>query len=408
MRTASGLAYRCAVAALGVTLVLGVAGCTVPGAISSEATEDIVAQAASMAGVAPEDVAIVVDGNVYTQQDVDHYVEQARAIWGFSDDASYSAYLEGAGRTDWDVRKEVMCTLIRNTLIRSDAEKQGVSVDDEAVQDYINLLAERYPSHSAWLQALSNSGYTEETYTTTVRLDLLSEALKQAVIPEPELTEDQIQQYAVVVAPTLAGRRSSHILFSNGDYDTAVEVYQQLQDGADFAEMAREYSIDGTGANGGDVGWDSVGNFVSDYEEALEKLEPGEMSPIVKSQFGYHIILCTEKYEPTYLEDGSIDLSTIPDDLMDIIKDSMSESLTDQMFNTYLENLEASATLAVFDEEGNQVTPEELGLATEVRPLESSSGADEVIDQAGDDAEVIDQTVIVDAEVDSVVSTSSL
>ncbi|MBS5479405.1 MAG: peptidylprolyl isomerase, partial [Coriobacteriia bacterium] len=259
-------------------------------------------------------------------------------------------------------------------------------------------LEERYPSRSAWLQALSNSGYTEESYTTTVRLDLLSKALKDAVITAPELTEEQIQQYTVMVAPTLAGRRSSHILFSNDDFETAVDVYQRLLDGADFAEMAREYSIDGTGANGGDVGWDSVGNFVSDYESALRKLEPGEMSPVVKSQFGYHIILCTEKYEPTYLDDGTIDLSSIPDDLMDIIKASMSESLEDQMFNTYLSNLEATATLAAFDENGNQVSPDELGLSTEEIPLNGDTSSDEAID------DVIDPNV--DNDVDSVVSTS--
>lgn len=403
MRIASGWAYGCVGVALGVMLTVGAAGCAAfPGATSSEATEgsmeDIVRQAADSVGISQEDVAIVVDGRVFTQQDVDRYVKQSRAILGFSDDEAYSDYLEGAGISSWDFRKQVMRTLIRNTLIKSDADEHGVTVDDATVQAYIGRLEERYPSRSAWLQALSNSGYTEESYTTTVRLDLLSKALKDAVITAPELTEEQIQQYAVMVAPTLAGRRSSHILFSNDDFETAVDVYQRLLDGADFAEMAREYSIDGTGANGGDVGWDGVGNFVSDYESALRKLEPGEMSPVVKSQFGYHIILCTEKYEPTYLDDGTIDLSSIPDDLMDIIKASMSESLEDQMFNTYLSNLEATATLAAFDENGNQVSPDELGLSTEEIPLDGDTSSDEAID------DVIDPNV--DNDVDSVVSTS--
>ena len=405
MRSAFGLAYRCAGAALGITLILGAAGCAAlpqSTATSSEATEDIVLQAASSAGVAREDVAIVVDGKVFTQQDVDRFVKQARAIWGFSDDASYSAYLDGAGRTDWDVRKEIMAALIRNALIQSDAARHDIAIDDAAVQSYIDRLEERYPSRSAWLQALSNSGYTEESYKATVRIDLLSRALKGTVVPEPELSQDQIQQYAVVVAPTLAGRRSSHILFSNNDFETALEVYQKLRDGADFAEMAREYSIDGTGASGGDVGWDSVGNFVSDYEDALDKLSPGEMSPIIKSQFGYHIILCTEQYEPTYLPDGSIDLDAIPDDLMDIITSSMCENLTDQMYDTYLSNLEASSTLAVFDEKGTQVDPTELGLSDEVRPLESSEEADAMISQAGAEGNLVDPSVGTD--VDSVVS----
>ena len=407
MRNTSGLAYRCAGVALGVTLILGASGCSALSgttASSSEAaTNDIVSQAASSAGIPREEVAIVVDGRVFTQKEVDRYVKQARAIMGFSSDDSYSAYFDGSGLTDWDVRKQVMCTLIRNSLIKGDAERHDVTVDDETVQAYIDRLEERYPSRSAWLQALSDSGYTEQSYTTTVRLDLLSEALKNVVIPEPELSEDQIKQYAVVVAPTLAGRRSSHILFSNNDYETALDVYQQLKDGADFAEMAKEYSIDGTGANGGDVGWDSVGNFVYDYEVALNRLEPGEMSPIVKSQFGYHIILCTEEYEPTYLDDGTIDLDAIPEDLMDIIKSSMRENLVDQMFNTYLANLEATSTLAAFDQEGNQVSPEDLGLATETSPLEGDSEVEDVFDPDTQDDGIIDPAV--DDDVDTVVST---
>ena len=159
------------------------------------------------------------------------------------------------------------------------------------------------------------------------------------------------------------------------------------------------------------MGWDRQVALTSEYQEALDKLEPGEMSPIVKSQFGYHIILCTEKYEPTYLEDGSIDLSTIPSDLMEIIQTSMKDSLSNQMFETYVSNLEATAALAVFDEDATQVPPEEIGLATQVVPIEEDSQIDDAVENAEDAVDAIvtepsqsdDQTVPSPSTIGSVV-----
>ncbi len=411
MRIAPKLAHGLICMALGVVCVAGAGGCDLSGDGSTSSNVDIVADAASNAGVAREDVAIVVEGTVFTQDQVDEFVMQLRATNGLSDEADYQAYLEGSGLTEWDVRKSVMRQVIRSVLILKDAQAQGIAVDDDTVRSRIDQLESRYPSHEAWLRALSASGYTEESYYTSVLVDVVSRQLQDKMIPEPKLTDEQIQQYAVLVAPTLAGRRSSHILFSKDDYATATEVYQRLLDGEDFAEMAREYSIDGTGANGGDMGWDSQVALTSEYQEALDKLEPGEMSPIVKSQFGYHIILCTEKYEPTYLEDGSIDLSTIPSDLMEIIQTSMKDSLSNQMFETYVSNLEATAALAVFDEDATQVPPEEIGLATQVVPIEEDSQIDDAVENAEDAVDAIvtepsqsdDQTVPSPSTIGSVV-----
>lgn len=351
---------------------LGAAGCTSsqttgghsPGTSQVASSDADPRSAADSVGISRTDVAAVVDGTVITQDEVDARVWQRRSADGLTSEESYESYLQSAGITAWDVRRDAIEDLVRDALVEKDAASRGITVSDAEVDADIDQLRSRYPSEGAWLEALGTSGYDEDSYRRAIRSSMLTSRLRAAVVPDEEPTQTEVAQYAVAFAPTLAGRRSSMILFSQDDHELAEQVYQQLQDGADFAEMAREYSIDGSAPAGGDVGWDSLGSFDPAYQEALDQLEPGEMSPIVQTRFGYHIILCTDRYEPTYEEDGSVDLADIPGDLMARMVDSMRSSLAEQRFSAYLSTLLSKVTLAVFDEDGNQVPISELGVAS--------------------------------------------
>ena len=87
--------------------------------------------------------------------------------------------------------------------------------------------------------------------------------------------------------------------------------------------------------------------------------------------------MCTDKYEAVLDAEGNIDLDAIPQDLMQTIIDSMSQNLTEQLFNHYIGNLEAKTPIAVFNAQGEQVPVEEIGLAVEVVTNEPS--VDEVV-----------------------------
>ena len=86
---------------------------------------------------------------------------------------------------------------------------------------------------------------------------------------------------------------ASHILVE--DEKLAGEILNKLKGGADFAEMAKEYSIDGSAAQGGSLGTFGKGVMVPEFENAAFALKPGEISDVVKSKFGYHIIKVTGK-----------------------------------------------------------------------------------------------------------------
>jgi len=77
---------------------------------------------------------------------------------------------------------------------------------------------------------------------------------------------------------------------------------QQILDGADFAELARENSDDPVAAQGGDLGWSNPGDYVPEFEQVLKELQPGEISQPFKTQFGWHIVQLLERREQDMTE----------------------------------------------------------------------------------------------------------
>ncbi len=82
--------------------------------------------------------------------------------------------------------------------------------------------------------------------------------------------------------------RCAHILVEKESL--AKEILAKLQAGESFSKLAEQYSIDGSRRRGGDLGTFGRGMMVKPFEEASFKLKPGEISGLVKTQFGYHII----------------------------------------------------------------------------------------------------------------------
>ena len=82
--------------------------------------------------------------------------------------------------------------------------------------------------------------------------------------------------------------RCAHILVEK--FSEAQEILEHLKRGADFAKTAEARSMDGSRRRGGDLGWFGYGVMVKPFEQAAFALEKGQISDIVKSEFGYHII----------------------------------------------------------------------------------------------------------------------
>jgi parvulin-like peptidyl-prolyl isomerase len=128
---------------------------------------------------------------------------------------------------------------------------------------------------------------------------------------------------------------ASHILVK--DEATAKEVQAKLKAGEKFEDLAKTYSIDGSAANGGSLGTFGRGAMVKEFEDAAFALKPGEISDIVKTKFGYHIIKVTDKNQgtKTYEEAKDSIISNLVGQeaqkkILDLKKKTKIEYLTDE------------------------------------------------------------------------------
>lgn len=362
-----------------------VAGCSASAStVVSADTQAMVDEALEAANIDQSDVAAVVDSQVITQDEVDLAVTVERRRLGLTSDFSYTNYLESNDMTEWDFRATVIQNVIDDVLLEQAAADYGVEVSDEEVQAAVNEVADLYPSHASFVTAITNSGYTEDGYTAATRRQILTAKVRDAVVPEIDPTDEQLKRYARTVLSGIETRRSSFILFTQDSYALACEVKAQLDAGADFAELASQYSTDQTASQGGDNGWDFLNPPAQEYQEALDQLEPGEVSPIVRTRFGYYIIKCTGYYQAQSDESGTIDLESVPEDIKSSVRESLCESLKAQLFDLFVNNLEATSAIAVFDQNGVQVSAEQVGLATQTV---YNPTVDDVIEEVQEEAQ---------------------
>ncbi|MFC4353558.1 peptidylprolyl isomerase [Chryseomicrobium palamuruense] len=159
-------------------------------------------------------------------------------------------------------------------------------VSDEQVQAALDADKEEYGEN--FEAYIAQQGYNEESYKKFLKLNLLQE---EALIENVEASEEEIQAKYDAQKTEVNAR---HILVE--DEAIANEVKQKLEDGGDFAELAKEYSTEPQAqTSGGDLGWFGKGQMVPEFEEVAFSLEPGVISDPVQTSFGFHIIEVVEK-----------------------------------------------------------------------------------------------------------------
>lgn len=176
--------------------------------------------------------------------------------------------------------------LIENEVMQAEVERRDIAVTREhrqraeqrVVQDFGG--PEVFGAFDDWFQ--------ERIIERNARFLAFLEA-----VAEPPSEEELREIYEADPAP-YSRTCSSHILVETEE--EAVEIRTLLDEGADFAELARERSIDpGSGQAGGDLGCNPPGTFVPEFETALESLSEGEISQPVQSDFGWHVIRLDER-----------------------------------------------------------------------------------------------------------------
>lgn len=295
-------------------------------------------------------MAATVNGTEIQEDTITTAVENIRTQMGLTEEQAWGEWLAENDYTPESVRKEMIDGYVDQELVKQGSESLDIHADEAEVSQYVDSMRANYDSDEAWANALNSVGMTEEQYRENIALTLETQLLKEKVAEDAaEPTDEDLLTLAQTYKTSYDGsRKSSHILFDASDEATAKEVLAKIKSGElDFAAAAAEYSKDtGTSGDGGNVGWDSLNNLVTEYTTALKELGKDEVSDLVTSSYGIHIIKCTDVYEaPETLEK----LSDLPEEFQEAVR-SMSEAQNDsQAYYTWLEGQREAADIKVND-----------------------------------------------------------
>lgn len=186
--------------------------------------------------------------------------------------------------------------MISDKIVALEAKKQKVNISDAELTKEVDKLKESYGGEDVFNQMLEANNTTVDELKEDLKNYL---TLRKLLEPQIEITDDDLKTYFDENKDSLGEAEqvnASHILVE--DEATAKEVKQKLSDGADFAELAKEYSTDeGSKGNGGKLGFFPKGTMVTEFEDVAFALPIHEISEPVKSDYGYHIIKVEEKKE---------------------------------------------------------------------------------------------------------------
>ena len=286
------------------------------------------------------------------ESEVTEYVEGIRNQYGLSDESAWGQFLASNNMTPETVREQMIDSFVERELVKAGAKERNLTVDSEEVDGYVTSMRNNYATDEAWENALSQAGFTEEEYRAQIESSLIQQQLRTELENEVTLSDEDILDAAKTYLPYFDGaRRSSHILFDASDEEKAKDVLARIKDGSlDFADAAKEYSQDSSADNGGDVGWDVTSSFVSEYQTALSALGEGEVSDLVTSQYGIHIIKCTAVFTAP-AEVTSLD--QIPEEFLNSITEMAKSIKTSTNYQEWLTAQKDKANIVINDMPAN-------------------------------------------------------
>ena len=205
------------------------------------------------------------------------------------------------------IEAEALLQLAQTILTQQEADQRGIVIADEMVQQEIDSQYSEFLAGQGWTEAdlalyLEEQGRTVESFKNDVRKyisnQLLSMEVQKAVAGSLDITDEQLSEYFIANRAdydVVEQVRASHILVDT--QEEAELILAELDAGADFAALARERSTCPSSGAGGDLEWFGRGAMVAPFEEAAFALAIGEITGIVATEFGYHIIMLTDRQD---------------------------------------------------------------------------------------------------------------
>lgn len=252
---------------------------------------------------------------------------------------------ESAESVKMALRSQTLDHMVNQAILLAEALKQDLAVDESEVAAKINEVKTGWPDPAGFDEHLETIGMDKEKLARLIRESLLIESLLAKEIPAEghDPGDEEIAAYyesnpeAFQVPEKV---RASHVLLKVGSGDGADErtgqleklrtVLEEIRTGRDFAELAGEFSDCPSRTKGGDLGFFGRGQMVKPFEQAAFNLEVDEVSDIVETDFGYHIIKVTAKS----------DARTLPlEEVRDKVSANLSWRTRADMLRLYIDKL---------------------------------------------------------------------
>ncbi len=302
-------------------------------------------------GPSDEKVAVV-NGTVITREDFDREVGRVRQQLDRRGRPLTRAQLSG-------VENSVLENLITNELLYQETGRKGIKVGEQAVNEQLNKIKKRFPSEEAYKSTIGKMNLSEADIKSQIEKGLsIQQFVKQEFAQKVSVSDKDTKAY-YEGHPDMFKKseeiRASHILIkvdSKSDesqkadsYKKISEIQVKVQQGGDFAALAKEFSQGPSNVKGGDLGFFKRGQMVKPFEKAAFALAPGEVSGIVETRFGYHLIKVFEKNPETISEYGAV---------KDRLKQSLEQQEVQKQMEVYVEGLKTKGKVERFLTEKSQ------------------------------------------------------
>jgi peptidyl-prolyl cis-trans isomerase C len=327
---------------LAAAMAVAISGCSQEEG-EEPAAEQTPGQASESLDPADQTVAMTVNGKEITNGQIAEEVARLSRQFGGRMSPEQMVQMQGA------LNQQAKDNLISRILLRQKIEEEDITVSQEEIDDRMAEVRASFGSEDDLNNRLAMMGMTVELLEQEMETGLAVEKLIERHAPTDEVTDADVKAYYDENTQQFQQPervKASHILLkaessaSEATKELAREEAEslvgQLGQGADFAALAREHSACPSSQKGGDLGFFQRGQMVKPFEDAAFALGVGEVSGIVETQFGYHIIKVTDR------EEGR----TVPfDEAVDNIRAMLEGQRKQEAMKTYTDQLRAAADI---------------------------------------------------------------
>jgi len=211
------------------------------------------------------------------------------------------------------LQRETLQNLINQKILLAKAEEDSIEVEERQVEsvleEQVNRMIQQVGSEEKLEEQVGMSiKKLKRNFKDDVRKNLKVEKLQQTKFSQIKITRREVEEFYNTMKDSLPELKEtvdiSHVLLevkpgeeSEKSAKEKIEtLLQRVKNGENFEDLCQQFSEDpGSASRGGEIGFMQRGDFVPEFEEVAFLLEPGDISDVVKSRFGFHIIQCIER-----------------------------------------------------------------------------------------------------------------